>query len=571
MLAHWLSPLVGRCCCVSDGSSWLKGAIIVDGEIAENPPVVPGLGVNDVMLRSPRRVRQTLPRGPKDLMVPTYATADQEVLHGEPLYSGNILQLTLGESIHEMKLAIHVNGFSLVPSEIGGVTPVGQGQGTSRAWSPFSLVEKCQVKSMQHSAYWAVFKLTVFRKEGLDRCYYFATTGSNAYQERDQWVAEMVTAISHVTMSLFPPHAITVQPLPDVETTSTRIMAGYLLQSGQLDNVSLFYCELHAYSGGEARLRVYKDEWCQQEVTSMLLAESSTVSTRKGTYCTVFGIDSHRFCARTREEKDLWLRAVSNVKVKLMFDAPDPTSEDLAVIRAAVHERVEELRGAASEPADPLLASVPRAPPRSPRGDNTYPDPIDESADPPAKAMPEDDTSEGSAFDARSLQQDRALKGLEPEDCRRLLRSVSTKMDDDDGGACGEKPGADVVGKVPRRTPQETLQSPSSTVAKRAPEAGPATSSAPLHQAALTQLPSEATAVLGRPAPEAGPSSQELCSNAGGASCIPVVCMPGVQQPALEDDVGVSAPWQSKDSVMESPSAWAGLPPRNPQRQSRAV
>merc|ERR1712056_38407 len=112
-------------------------------------------------------------------------------------------------------------------------------------------------------------------------------------------------------------------------------MAGYLLQNENADNVSLFYCELHAYSGGEARLTVYRDEWCQQEVRCLHLSHTSTVSTRKGAYCTVFGVDNYRFCARTREEKDLWLRAVSNIEVKLMFDAPDPTDEELGIFRAA--------------------------------------------------------------------------------------------------------------------------------------------------------------------------------------------------------------------------------------------
>merc|ERR1712151_509782 len=93
-----------------------------------------------------------------------------------------------------------------------------------------------------------------------------------------------------------------------------------------------------------ARLTIYKDEWCQQEVNCVHLAESSTVSTRKGAYCTVFGVDNYRFCARTREEKELWLRAVSNIKVKLMFEAPDPTADALAVFRDAVRERLEALQ-----------------------------------------------------------------------------------------------------------------------------------------------------------------------------------------------------------------------------------
>merc|ERR1712137_8715 len=106
-------------------------------------------------------------------MVPTFMVAQDETLNGEPLFQGNILQLTLGESIHEMRLAIHVNGFCLTPIK-------GEKEDTpkamSRVWSPFSLVEKCQVKTMQHSAYWAVFKLTVFRKGVSDCLFYFAST-----------------------------------------------------------------------------------------------------------------------------------------------------------------------------------------------------------------------------------------------------------------------------------------------------------------------------------------------------------------------------------------------------------
>merc|ERR1719507_1636466 len=135
---------------------------------------------------------------------------------------------------------------------------------------------------------------------------------------------------------------------------------------------------------GEARLVLHKDEWCEQEVLSILLENTSTVSTRKGTYCTVFGVDHHRFCARTREEKELWLRAVSNIKVKLMFDAPDPTASELAIFRAAVGERIGELEYKREESGrDPLLSEVPRLPPMSPRGDYWDPDPMEYMVDAP--------------------------------------------------------------------------------------------------------------------------------------------------------------------------------------------
>lgn len=374
-LTNPLNP-VNRCCCANDSGQMpcsLGGANMT--EILDETPSIPG--TVEVLVDN-KVLKGALPRGPRDRVVPTYMTSEHVELRGQPVHTGTILQLKLGESIHEMTLALHVNGFRLSPSN---ADEKGAPMALARVWSPFSLVEKCQVKTMQHSAFWAVFKLTVFSTEGSDQMFYFATSGGDAYKERDRWVDEISNAISEVTLSLFPPHAITVRPVPGVQATSTRIMAGYLLQSGQKDNVSLFYCELHAYSGGEARLAIYKDEWCEHEVTSMYLADTSVVSTRKGSYCTVFGVDEHRFCARTREEKDLWLRAVSNIKVKLMFDAPEPTHEELAIFREAVYERIQAI-SYAEEGKNPLLTPVVRKPfPMSPRGDLLHPDPIDEMSE----------------------------------------------------------------------------------------------------------------------------------------------------------------------------------------------
>jgi len=448
MLGRWMTSPVHQCCCRPGPPNQRGPGGFGEGELLEEK--MPGGAGNsnvEVMvdnLRAAIGIRGHLPAGPRERMVPTYATADSEVLHGEPLLSGNILQLTLGESIHEMRLLIHVNGFSLTPvsANIHGHASSAP-HSMSTAWSPFSLVEKCQVKTMQHSAYWAVFKLTVFRREGQDRCYYFATTGCNAYKERDRWVIEMVSAIGNVTTSLFPPHAITVEPLPGVSQTSTRIMAGYLLQSGSCDNVSLFYCELHAYSAGEARLAIYHDEWCEQEVNSIPLADNSTVSTRKGAYCTVFGVDHHRFCARTREEKDLWLRAVSNIKVKLMFDAPDPTDEELQIFRAAVHERIGELEYKREESGrDPLLSEVPRLPPMSPRGDYWDPDPMEDMVDVPGTTKWEEQDDGGSRHSHAATVSGR----LGPEDCRKLLRTVvSSKMAETPGGSAADSAGTAAV------------------------------------------------------------------------------------------------------------------------------
>jgi hypothetical protein len=173
-----------------------------------------------------------------------------------------------------------------------------------------------------------------------------------------------------------------------------------------------------------------------------MLTDQTVVSTRKGSYCTVFGIDQHRFCARTKDEKELWLRAVSNIKVKLMFDAPDPTSEDLAVFRAAVLERIVKLEslGAAApedgegsprnvESWDPLLPQVPRPPmPQSPRGDIWNPEPLEdaETVEPLVRKLEEmnagDDEDEN--LGERRVDLD-TTEPMEPDDCRKLLAGVN--------------------------------------------------------------------------------------------------------------------------------------------------
>lgn len=458
MLGYFLNP-VQRCCITEDGPCIRGGLRDPTAEIFDSTPALPSTvevlvsgKFSAIMQGSDRSSGNygNLPAGPQERVIRTFATSEDEPLRGDPLHSGSILQLKLGVAIEDISLTLYINGFSRVPQSPDQEVEPQATPPSGRTWSPFSLVEKCQVKTMQHSSLWAVFKLTVFRQEGDDRYYYFATTGKDAFRERDKWVEHISNTIRAVTLSLFPPHAITVRPLPGVDSTSTRIMAGYLLRSQATDVVSLFYCELHAYSAGGARLSIYKDEWCEREVAILMLTDQTVVSTRKGSYCTVFGVDQHRFCARTRDEKELWLRAVSNIKVKLMFDAPDPTSEELAVFRAAVLERIVKLEcegggaddGKASlqqERWDPLLPQVPRPPmPQSPRGDIWYPEPLDENetAEPLSHSHLEvmnasDDEPDVSPVETRQTPTVDTSEALQPDDCRKLLAGIEVGMKND--------------------------------------------------------------------------------------------------------------------------------------------
>jgi len=303
--------------------------------------------------------------------------------------------INIGESIHEMSFVVHARGFTLTPTKGGGSQP----QHIVRLWSPFTLVEKCQVKALQQAEHWAVFKLTVFRQQGTDLSFYLASSGPDADRQRASWLAAVVDALANVTASLIPDHELRVQPVLGKARTYRRIIAGYLLYCECADKATVFYCELHAQMAGVAELVFYSDDYCEEELFNIVFQDTAAVSTRKGAYCTVFGLDMHRFCARNREEKDLWLRAVSNIKVKLMFGAPDPTAGELAIFRAAVHERLEalplprrELPGPSPDECGaaavfgslPLLDEEPRRPPLGPSGDpEDPPEPAEEDAPAP--------------------------------------------------------------------------------------------------------------------------------------------------------------------------------------------
>lgn len=226
--------------------------------------------------------------------------------------------------------------------------------------------------------------MTIFRHSETEEMNEFATVGPNAVEERDQWLQVMSKALSACTMSLYPPHIIAVKPVPHVDATFTRIMAGYLLLCETSDCVSLLYCELRSYSHGEACLAAYRDEMCEVEVAALQVTESSILRACNGVYCNIFGLGKLRFCARTSEETELWIRALMNVKTKLMCDAPDPSEDELAIFREAVLQRVDEISSISKKAAHPQVEAMlplrPRQPvPTSVPGDVLSPDPVDEN------------------------------------------------------------------------------------------------------------------------------------------------------------------------------------------------
>ncbi|CAE6933016.1 unnamed protein product [Symbiodinium sp. CCMP2592] len=203
-------------------------------------------------------------------------------------------------------------------------------------------------------------------------CYYFGVRSSDerwAEEERSRWVLDVSRAVRLVTQSLFPPYRISCDPQQGVKHTATRLMAGYVVHHEDVSTCSVVYCELHAHRGDLARVTMYENDLCQVRVAEIDIYESATCSEKIGINCSCFSVEDHQFSSRTLAERKLWLRAISNVRVKLQNRAPDPTEEELTSFRTAIKEHLSTIRAALEGPGveEPGLSSGGGSLPTAPR------------------------------------------------------------------------------------------------------------------------------------------------------------------------------------------------------------
>merc|ERR1712113_765914 len=143
-------------------------------------------------------------------------------------------------------------------------------------------------------------------------------------------------------------------------------------------------CELqaHSYAGSSARLVVYENDSCESTIMDLLVTESSVCCDVVGINCSCFIVDSHHFASQTPSERKLWLRALSNVKVKIQNRAPEPTDEEILDYRVSIRQHINALEATLESRivSDPLLTRCSRkfvravgggddAPPTSSGGD----------------------------------------------------------------------------------------------------------------------------------------------------------------------------------------------------------
>lgn len=226
----------------------------------------------------------------------------------------------------------------------------------SVAWSPFSLVQACRWHTPEADAntkWLRLFKVSVFHHGAT---HFFAVEGEGADEERARWVADIACALRILTQSLFPRFRMATSPIRGLGWTATRILAGYLLQCEER-GVRLVYCELHAHWDCTAVFGAYENSQCEMRTMRIEIDQDTIVGERMAIDCSCFSLHGQHFSARTCAEKALWLRAISNVKVKLRHHAVNPTPTEISYYRAAVLESVKRVSNPQdrAKPFAPLL------------------------------------------------------------------------------------------------------------------------------------------------------------------------------------------------------------------------
>lgn len=287
--------------------------------------------------------------------IPMYSSSPDQPLLGVPVREGSLWHLSRQDRFEQVTFSLYVNGFAF--STPGGLE-------ASVSLSPFSLVRNCRFQSG------VCAKLKTFKVSILDRdpCCYFAVQSvceRGAEEERSDWVLGISHTILLIIDSLLPPFSVTCDPLPGVPQTERRLMAGYLIHKEDSTSISVLFCELQAHHGDSARMVLYENEFCDTHpVITIHITEGSVCCDLVGINCSCFVVDNHHFASQTPSERKLWLRALSNMKVKVQNRAPEPDAEELEHYRAAIREHIKAIEDTLESriaPGDPLLQRRPRA------------------------------------------------------------------------------------------------------------------------------------------------------------------------------------------------------------------
>ncbi|CAE7762687.1 unnamed protein product [Symbiodinium pilosum] len=291
----------------------------------------------------------------------SYRVVASATLHEPAVRAGSVwyLQSQPGDDsnlqrVVRVTLSIHINGL--------GIRHADDCRTTSLAWSPFSLVQACRLHSAEADEALPgsrLFKIVDFHNA---KTLMFAVSGPDCEQERAKWVAAAARALRMLTVSLFPVYRLITEPVPGLEWTKTRLLAGYMLLFDR-SGLTTVFCELHAPIEETAGFIAYEDHSCTALVARLSIDSICHISERLGVDCSCFTLNDQNFAARSVAEKNLWLRAISNVKVKLRHAIMPTSNQEMRHYRAAIEEQASKLPSLVL--SDELQAKGPFLPRRS--------------------------------------------------------------------------------------------------------------------------------------------------------------------------------------------------------------
>jgi len=293
----------------------------------------------------------------------SFSMATDQPLRGNPIRYGRLWYLLGDERVELVHVTLHNNGILMHTMNE---------RKAAISLSPFALVRNCRF----HDSYvnkeisdLKVFKVSLFAQ---NLVYHFGVRcedQAKADAERLLWVSDLVRVVARITQSLFPPFNMCCKPILSVASTFRRLMAGYLIYcEDRGPAATVLYAELHAHShlDSQAILELYEDEHCEVRAVEICITARTSCSENQGIGCSCFYVEDHRLSARTCLERRLWLRALSNIKVKLQNEAPTPSAEELSVYRRAIEDQLQSTRSTLEEERtavadlDPLLRRLPR-------------------------------------------------------------------------------------------------------------------------------------------------------------------------------------------------------------------
>jgi len=260
-----------------------------------------------------------------------------------PIREGSLWHLSNQDCFEPVSFSLYVNGIAFATSN---------GLEASVSLSPFALVRNCRFQAGECSKLKS-FKVSILEQ---DICCYFAVQSVSeraADEERSAWVLGISHTIQIITNSLLPPVPLSCEPMPGRASlwTGRRLLAGYLVHRDDDRSISVVYCELNAHNEeAMAKLSFYENDSCESLVMDFLIHESSVCCDVVGINCSCFVIDDHHFASKTPSERKIWLRALSNVKVKIQNRAPAPNDEELQHYRRSIRETIRAIETNSTNP-----------------------------------------------------------------------------------------------------------------------------------------------------------------------------------------------------------------------------